>query len=216
MNTANIIREYGPFPETQNIHGVSHDGSNIWFANGQSLVALDPDQGKTLRKLDIAGDAGTAYDGKHLYQLVNGQILKLDPHSGDILASIPAPEGQGNSGLAWAEGSLWLGRYKDRKIYEIDPSTGKILQSLDSNRHVTGVTWVDGELWHATWEDGSSEIRQVDPHTGHVLMSLQMPAGKAVSGLTSGAQNMFYCGGGQSGMLRAVEKPPSPFENDGQ
>ena len=58
-----------------------------------------------------------------------------------------------DSGLTWAEGSLWVGQYRDRKIHLIDPQTGAILRTIESNRFVTGVTWVDdginGPLVHA-------------------------------------------------------------------
>jgi hypothetical protein len=62
-----------------------------------------------------------------------------------VVATIPAPEG-GASGMAWAEGSLWVGQHRKRKIHQVDPQTGAILRSLNSNRFVTGVTWVDQRL----------------------------------------------------------------------
>ena len=84
--------------------------------------------------------------------------------------------------MAWAEGSLWVGQHRARKIHQIDPETGRILRTIDSNRFVTGVTWVEGELWHGTWEDDESELRRVDPRTGEVLEQLEMPPGVGVSG----------------------------------
>jgi hypothetical protein len=116
------------------------------------LVAIDPDRGEVTRALDRACDAGTAFDGKHLYQIAESRIEKIDPASGRVLASIPAPGQGGDSGLAWAEGSLWVGDYRSRRIHQIDPATGAIRRTVESNRFVTGVTWVDGELWHGTWE----------------------------------------------------------------
>lgn len=202
---ADIIREYGPFPDAADIHGVSFDGSRVWFATGHSLCALDPQSGQVVRTLSIAAHAGTAFDGKHLFQFVGDRILKLDPHTGDILADLPAPQGQ-NSGMAWAEGALWIGQYAARRIHQVDPETGKILRTLASDRHVTGVTWTDGWLWHGTWEDDASELRRIDPQSGQVLAVIEMPAGMAVSGLEAGGDR-FYCGGATSGTLRAVRKP---------
>jgi glutamine cyclotransferase len=69
------------------------------------------------------------------------------------------------------------------------------------------VTWVDGEVWHATWEGDDSDIRHIDPKTGAVLERLEMPAGTAVSGLESDGASLFYCGGGESGKVRAVRRP---------
>jgi glutamine cyclotransferase len=203
---AEIVREYGPFTGAEHIHGVTHDGRHVWAATGAKLVAIDPESGALARTLERAGDAGTAFDGTHLYQIAEARIDKIDPATGDVVASIPAP-GQGrDSGLAWAEGSLWVGQYRDRKIVQIDPETGAIRRTIESNRFVTGVTWVDGELWHGTWEGDESEIRRIDPASGAVLERLEMPAGTAVSGMESDGADLFYCGGGSSGKVRAVRR----------
>jgi glutamine cyclotransferase len=205
---ARIVREYGPFRGGGHVRGVTYDGRNVWFAAGDTLIAFDPASGRRRRSIDVAADAGTAFDGKHLFQLAENRIQKIDPGSGRVLATIPAPGGGGDSGLAWAEGTLWVGQYRDRKIYQIDPETGAILRTIKSNRFVTGVTWVDGELWHGTWEDDESELRRVDPRTGKVLRRLEMPAGVNVSGLESDGRALFFCGGGGTGKVRAVRRPP--------
>jgi len=204
---AQIIREYGPFPGIDRVHGVTYDGQRVWFAGGDTLSALDPESGKTLRSIDVAADAGTAFDGRHLYQLAEDRILKIDPNTGRVLATIPAPGGGANSGLAWAEGTLWVGQYQDRKIHQIDSETGAVLRTIESNRFVTGVTWVDGELWHGTSEDDESDLRRVDPRTGEVLERIEMPPGVDVSGLESDGGDRFFCGGGRSGKVRAVRRP---------
>jgi glutamine cyclotransferase len=204
---AEIVREYGPFPGADNIHGVTHDGRRVWAATGPRLVAFDPESGEIARTIDRAGDAGTAFDGTYLYQIADARIDKIDPATGDVVASIPAPGHGRDSGLAWAEGSLWVGQYRDRKILQIDPDTGAVLRTIESNRFVTGVTWVDGELWHGTWEGDESDIRRIDPGDGSVLERLEMPSGTAVSGMESDGADLFYCGGGASGKVRAVRRP---------
>jgi glutamine cyclotransferase len=205
--TAEVVREYGPFLGSERVHGVTHDGQRVWAATDDGIVAFDPASGEVTRTLKRAGDAGTAFDGKHLYQIAEARIDKIDPASGTVLASIPAPGGGTDSGLTWAEGSLWVGQYRDRKIHQIDPATGAIRRTIESNRFVTGVTWVDGELWHGTWEGDESDIRRIDPQSGKVLERLDMPAGLGVSGLESDGADLFYCGGGPSGKVRAVRRP---------
>jgi glutamine cyclotransferase len=205
---AQIIREYGPFPGVDNVAGVTYDGEHVWFGSGDKLNAFDPASGNPpLRSLDVAADAGTAFDGQHLFQIAGDRIQKIDPATGRVLATIPAPAGGANSGLAWAEGTLWVGQYQSRKIHQVDPQTGAVLRAIESNRFVTGVTWVDGELWHGTWEDDASELRHIDPQTGEVLESLEMPSGAGVSGLESDGGEQFFCGGGNSGKVRAVRRP---------
>ena len=204
---AEILREYGPFPGVDHVHGVTYDGRNVWIAAGDTLQALEPESGKTVRSLDVAAHAGTAFDGRHLFQIVEDRIEKIDPDTGRVLATIPAPGGGADSGLAWGEGSLWVGQYRARKIHQIDPETGAILRTIESKRFVTGVTWVNGELWHGTWEGDESDVRRIDPKNGEVLERLEMPAGTFVSGLESDGGDRFYCGGGSSGKLRAVRRP---------
>jgi glutamine cyclotransferase len=205
-STAEILREYGPFANGGHVHGVTYDGKHVWFAAGDRLIAFDPESGAAVRSIQVAADAGTAFDGTHLFQLSGDRIQKIDPKTGSVLATIPAPGVGGHSGLTWAEGTLWVGQYRDRKIYQIDPETGAILRTIESNRFVTGVTWVDGELWHATWEGDESDLRRIDPRTGEVLELLEMPRGINISGLESDGGDRFFCGGERSGKVRVVRR----------
>jgi glutamine cyclotransferase len=148
-SAAEILREYGPFPGVDRVHGVTYDGEHVWFAAGDKLNAFDPASGKVVRSINVAAHAGTAFDGKHLFQIAEDRIQKIDPTTGRVLATVSAPGGGGDSGLAWAEGT--------------------ILRTIESNRVVTGVTWIDGELWHGTWEGDESDVRRIDPRTGKVL-----------------------------------------------
>ena len=206
-SAAEIFREYGPFPGVDHVAGVTFDGQHVWFASGDRLNAFDPASGKMLRSLAVAAHAGTAFDGQHLFQLAEDCIQTIDPQTGRVLATIPAPGGGGYSGLAWAEGMLWVGQDRDRKIHQVDPHTGAILRTIVSTRFVTGVTWIDGELWHATWEGDASDVRRVDPRTGEVLERLEMPPGVGVSGLESDGGDQFFCGAGRRGKVRAVRRP---------
>ncbi len=209
-SAANIEREYGPFPGIEHVHGLTYDGRHVWFASGDKLNALDPTSGSVQRSLDVAAHAGTAFDGRHLFQIAEDRIQKIDPQTGRVLATIPAPGNGGDSGLAWAEGSLWVGQHRGRKIHQIDPNTGAILRTIESNRMVTGVSWVEGELWHGTWEGDESELRRIDPRTGEVLEEVNMPVGIGVSGLESDGHDVFFCGGGNSGKVRVVRRPRHP------
>jgi glutamine cyclotransferase len=206
-SAAEIVREYGPFPGADRVNGVTYDGEHVWFASGDKLNAFDPASGNRVRTIDAAAHAGTAFDGKHLFQIAENRIQKIDPKNGNVLSTIPAPGGGHDSGLAWAEGTLWVGQYRERKIHQIDPDTGRILRTIESNRFVTGVTWVDGELWHATSEGEESEVRRIDPQTGEVFEKLEMPQRVLISGLESNGGDQFFCGGQGSGKIRVVRRP---------
>jgi glutamine cyclotransferase len=204
---AQIVREFGPFPGANSVAGVTYDGRQVWAATGEQLLAIDPQSGTVQRTLPMPCDAGTTFDGKHLWQIAEASIHKIDPASGKVLATIPAPAKGNDSGLTWAEGSLWVGDYRGRKIHQIDPVTGVIRRTIESNRFVTGVTWADGQLWHGTWEGDESELRRIDAQTGQVLERLQMPPATGVSGLESDGGDLLYTGGGNSGKVRAVRRP---------
>ncbi|MFJ0666694.1 glutamine cyclotransferase [Bordetella bronchiseptica] len=204
---AHIVREYGPFAGVEQVHGLTYDGRHVWFAVGDSLAALEPESGEVARRIDVPAQAGTAFDGRHLFQIAGDVIQKIDPASGRVLGTIAAPPGGCNSGLAWAEGMLWVGQYQPRQILQLDPATGAILRTLQSDRYVTGVTWVDAQLWHGTWEDGTADLRRVDPATGEVLQVLEMPAGAGLSGLESDGAQRFFCGGGDRAVVRVVRRP---------
>lgn len=208
-SAAEIVREYGPFEGVESVGGVTYDGRQIWFASGDRLNALDPASGKMVRSINVSAHAGTAFDGEHLFQIAEDRIQRIDPQTGRVLATIPAPGGGADSGLAWAEGTLWVGQYRERKIHQVDPETGAILRTIESNRFVTGVTWIDGELWHATWEGDESDLRRLDARTGEVVERLDMPPGAGVSGLEWDGGDQFFCGGGNSGKVRAVRRPRS-------
>jgi glutamine cyclotransferase len=211
---AEVIREYGPFPGIDEVHGVTFDGEYIWFASGDKLNALCPNIGTVVRSIEVAAHAGTAFDGEHLYQIAEDRIQKIDPKTGRVVATIPAPGVGGDSGLAWHEGTLWVGQSRGRKIHQIDAETGAILRTIESSRVVTGVTWIDGELWHGTWEGDESDIRRIDAGTGKVLDKLDLPAGAGASGLEAHGDR-FFCGGGDSGTVRVIRRPNPNKPEDG-
>lgn len=159
-----------------------------------------------MRSIDVAAHAGTSFDGQHLYQLAADRIQRIDRETGYVVSTIPAPAGS-NSGLTWAEGTLWVGQYRDRRILQIDPETGAILRTIQSNRYVTGVTWVDGELWHGTLEGGESELRQVDPESADVRAAIRMPQGTGVARIESDGSDRFFCGENSSARVLAVRRP---------
>jgi hypothetical protein len=202
---AEILREYGPFPDASQVHGVTFDGRSIWVATGSKLQAVSPTSGHVERVLDVPAQAGSAFDGRYLFQIAGPFIQKIEPDSGAVLAKIQVPCAT-PSGMSWAEGSLWVGEYSARKIHQVDPATGAIVRTIESDRFVTGVTWVDGELWHGAIESDQGELRQIDAADGQVKRRIAMPAGAWISGLESDGGDVFYCGGGTSGKVRAVRR----------
>jgi streptogramin lyase len=206
VSQAVVERVYGPFAGRARVNGVTFDGQRVWFASGTALVAFDPETGNETRSLDVPARAGTAFDGRFLYQLAGGEIQKIDPDSGAVLGVIPAPEGQ-CSGLSWAEGSLWLGQNQGKRILKLDPRNGRVLQTVESDRFVTGVSFSNGELWHGALDGERSELRRIDAVSGAVLERIELPDGFGISGLEADGADRFYCGGGSSAKVLAVKRP---------
>lgn len=203
---AEVVREYGPFGEG-GVHGVTFDGALVWFARTGELVAFDPTTEKVVRRLAVPADAGTAFDGERLYQLAGGEILVIQPSDGKVLTKMPAPAKGAESGMAWADGWLWVGEYRAAKIHQVDPKSGEVVKTLSSDRFVTGVSCADGMLWHGTAadDDRPGELRRLGKD-GTVEESLELPAGVFVSGVESDGKGAFWCGGGASGKLRLLKK----------
>ena len=204
---ANIVREYGPFPGVSAVHGVSYDGTNIWIATGDTLNAVDPDSGKTVRTLNVPAHAGTAFDGQHLFQIAEDRIQKIDPESGRVLATIPTPDG-GASGMAWAEGSLWVGQHRNRKIHQVDPRDRRDpshhrVEPLRHRRHLGRRRTLARNL-------GSRPKRIAPGRSASRARSSSRSTCRRASacrGSSSNGGDTFFCGGGNSGKVRAVRRP---------
>lgn len=200
-----VLREHGGYGPG-GVHGVTFDGERVWFARDNELVAVKPESGEVERRLATAADAGTAFDGQHLYQIAGEEILVLQPSTGKVVRRLPAP-GKGNdSGLAYADGYLWVGQYHDAIIHQIDAKTGALVKTLKSDRWVTGVSCFEGQLWHgvAPTDDEPAELRRLAPD-GAVEETITLPKDVFVSGLELTPQG-FWCGGGKSGKLRLVRR----------
>jgi len=118
---AEIVREYGPFAGAGPHPRITYDGRRVWAATGSRLVAFDPESGQLARTLDRVGDAGTAFDGTHLYQIAEARIDKIDPATGDVVASIPAPGHGATRASPGPRAACGWGSTADRKIHQIDP-----------------------------------------------------------------------------------------------
>ena len=160
---AEVVREYAPIGDAP-IHGVTFDGKLVWFATDDAIVAFDPEAEKVVRRLEVPANAGTAYDGKHLYQIARGEILVIQPADGRVVRKLPAPGKGQDSGMAWSDGYLWIGQYRESTIHKVDAKTGEVVKTLSSDRFVTGVSCVDGALWHGASDGGKpNELAASDP-----------------------------------------------------
>jgi hypothetical protein len=210
---AEIVREVQPIDEGR-IHGVTFDGKHVWFARDNELVAYDPEADVIVARHTVPNaHAGTAFDGEHLYQIARGQILVVRPADGRVLRTIPAPGKGQDSGLAWADGYLWVGQ-ADQKIHKVDAKTGEVVKTLRSDRFVTGVSCVDGTLWHAAAVDGKpSELRRL-ASDGTVEEILDVPV-PHISGVERTRDDSFWCGG-EGGKLRLVRRKAGAAKEAGK
>jgi len=198
---AEIVRELKPLDEGR-IHGVTFDGERVWFARDGELVAVDPSSGSVVRRFAVPkASAGTAFDGEHLYQIADATILVIDPEDGRIVRTLPAPGKGEDSGMAWADGYLWVGQFRGAKIHKIDARTGEIVKTLSSDRFVTGVSVLDGALWHGVSFDGKpSELRRLSPD-GAVNEVVEVPV-DSIAGVEATREGIWYAA--DRGRLRLI------------
>ena len=201
-SSAEVVREHVPLDEAR-IHGVTFDGKRVWFARDDELVAFDPETREVVSRFPVPGaNAGTAFDGEHLYQLARGEILVIQPADGRIVRRLPAPGNGDDSGMAWADGHLWIGQYSGAKILKVDARTGAVVKTLSSDRFVTGVSCVGGALWHATSERGKPcELRRLAAD-GTVEEAVSVPV-EFIAGIEGNGDGDFWCAG-ERGTLRLV------------
>jgi hypothetical protein len=199
-----VLHEWVPIANGK-VHGVTFDGASIWFCADDKLVAIDPESGEIRRTLEVpSASAGTAFDGRHLYQLAKGEIKVIRPDDGRVVRTLPAPGKGEDSGMAWADGYLYVGQFRSSKIHKVDATTGEVVKTLTSDRFVTGVSCVDGELWHgAAMGDAPSQLRHL-ASDGRVLEILDVDA-PMVSGIEHIGGGRFACGG-ESGRVRILRK----------
>jgi outer membrane protein assembly factor BamB len=203
---AEVAREYVPFEGgSGRVHGVTFDGKLVWFARDDEVVAFDPATEQVVKRLPVpSANAGTAFDGKHIYQLAKGEIVVLDPSDGRVVRRFRAPEDGFASGMAWADGYLFIGQFHESRIHKVDAKTGEVVKTLTSDRFVTGVSCVDGALWHGASNDGKPcELRRLAAD-GSVEESLRVPVA-AISGVERTRDDEFWCGG-EKGTLRLVRR----------
>jgi outer membrane protein assembly factor BamB len=201
---AEVVREYVPF-EDGSVQGVTFDGTLVWFARNDEVIGFDPESEVVVSRHRVpSARAGTAFDGQYIYQLAQGEILVLQPSDGHVVRRMPSPGKGEDSGMAWADGYLWVGQHRQSKIHKVDAKTGEVIKTLTSDRFVTGVSCVDGALWHGASGDGKpSELRRI-ASDGTVEEVLAVPV-HHISGVEAAGDGSFWCGG-EKGTLRRVRR----------
>lgn len=202
---ARIERVIRPDPRVEAVHGVTWDGRLIWAAVGDQIVGLDPETGQAVAAVTVAAMAGTAFDGQRIFQLAGGRIRVIDPVTGEVERELPAPPGNDCSGMAWSEGSLWIGQYRGRQILQVDPADGAILRQIEVGRMVTGVTWSEHQIWHGSWDGERGAVHRIDPATGREQETRRLPKGVHVSGIESDGQGRLFCGAGAEAVINVVD-----------
>ncbi len=200
LGEGKVVREYKPLDEGR-IHGVTFDGKLVWFARDGELVAFDPEAERVVRHFSVpSAGAGTAFDGEHIYQLAQADILVIRPEDGSIVRKLPAPCNGECSGMAYADGYLWVGQYRKAKIHKVNATTGEVVKTLSSDRFVTGVSCIDGELWHGTMDDGkpSGLQRLAADGTPEEYLTVHVPK---IAGMERTPSGDFWCAGEQGKLL---------------
>ena len=96
-------------------------------------------------------DGGLATDGEFVYAIVDtgdgtDRIVRIDPESEDVVASYDMPFDYG-SGLAIADGSLWVSSFQAGEVAEIDLDGSGTVDRFGVTGSPAGVAYMNGSLW---------------------------------------------------------------------
>jgi hypothetical protein len=129
-----------------------------------------------------------------------GQLVRIDPATGRILARIdvPVPGWEfGGAGITAARGSVWILSYPSEAnaaqrgswLYRIDPATNSVADAVRVSDEDASDLWVDDTgIWILTWA-GSDHmtVSRLDPSTYAVLQTTRLE--------TSWSQTIAVAGG---------------------
>lgn len=125
--------------------GVAVDATGVWVTNwwDNSLSRISPTTNTVLSVVpltlpDEEGPEAITVGGGSLWvtttefnitgDLVAGSILRVDPVSGAVLATIPG--GAGAVDIAYGLGGVWVPNFSDGTVLHIDPATNAVVATI--------------------------------------------------------------------------------------
>jgi streptogramin lyase len=167
--------------------GVAITSSAVWVANhhGGTVAELDPATGAVRRSVELvpAGPGGPqnmVAEGNDLWVelAAHDAVARIDIETGTVVQRVSVPGGV-CGGVALDDAHLWIAsaRCGSGRLSSIDRTTGRAAQVADVRRFgnwPNDVASALGSLWVTV--DSPSRLLRLDPRTGNVVGSRDLPA----------------------------------------
>jgi ABC-type transport system substrate-binding protein/tRNA A-37 threonylcarbamoyl transferase component Bud32 len=130
------------------------DGS-VWVAEdfGSHVWRIDSRSGKITGRF-VVGDGGingAAYGAGSLWLARGSEVLRVDPHSGQIARRISAPAQR----MVYADGALWTATPGDGRVAKIDPGDNTVVARQKLHPWLSDLAVGGGSVWASVIPDGA-------------------------------------------------------------
>lgn len=150
-------------------------GSGRAAAGTSRVVALRGGAGPVARGASLPGapaSMAAGYGALWLAIPAEGEVLRVDPASGDVNDRIPVAEGPG--AVTVGAGSVWVARVPGTAIDRIDPQSDTIAHTVTlPTGSVAALAFGGGALWVA--DSAGSALLEISPASGAILRRLPLP-----------------------------------------
>jgi streptogramin lyase len=163
---------------------------SVWVAVGTrdtppagDLLRVDPDTNRVVGRpisLGLPPTAVAAANGSIWVTVVPrhkghpARLLRIDPARQRVLSSHPlgrkraSPYSSGGpEAIQYGFGSLWITYRGSRRIYRVDPASGRTIAVIQVGVEPKALTFAAGKVWVVDRSDGA--VREVDPAGNRVV-----------------------------------------------
>lgn len=154
--------------------GLAYGFESIWIPScgAHSVIRVDPVTGKKLA--EIAGDPANSEGGitvgaGSVWMVTKpSSLVRIDPETNAISATIPLPSGSENP--LFSDGFVWISSFEHDQLLKVDPPSGTIVATIPVGPKPRFLTAGSGSIW--TLNQGDGTISRVDVNTGKVVSTI--------------------------------------------
>jgi virginiamycin B lyase len=154
---------------------IAADANNVWVHNPGNVVRVSPASNTIAALIPtppidygyLASGAGAVWQA----YFGDNSLLRIDPSTNKVVATIPLGDGAAPEGVAIADGAVWVAEHHQGAVVRIDPATNTVVATVD-----VGPTGADGPLEMTAgatgiWVNVPNENRvvHIDPATNSVV-----------------------------------------------
>ena len=199
------IQKEAVFPITGSPDWSVVTADSYWVTTGRAnhVVQFDPKTNKVGATVDVPEPCSGLADGfGSLWSPSCGAhaVLRIDPATGKVLASIAANPANSEGGITVGAGSVWIVT-KPSALVRIDPKTNTIAQTIQLPAGSENPLFSDGFVWVSSFEQNM--LIKVDPASNAIVATI--PVGPRPRFLTKGSGSIWTLNQGDGTISRVDE-----------